>query len=136
MNRLLTERRFRIADSNGQEIGSASTLWLVLDLERRRPVRLPTTVVEHLQKLDLKPDPVRPAELVPPEEATLELGFTVRRSDVDLAGHANNTSFVEWAFEAVPDGVWKGCDLRELSIQFLAECHRGQNVRVTRSAPR
>jgi acyl-ACP thioesterase len=65
---------------------------------------------------------------VPPEDATLELGFTVRRSDVDLARHANNTSFVEWAFEAVPDGVWKGCDLRELSIQFLAECRRGQIV--------
>ena len=30
--------------------------------------------------------------------------------------------------EAVPDGVWKGCDLREFSIQFLAECRRGQIV--------
>ncbi len=128
MNRLLTERRFRIMDSSCQEIGSASTLWLVLDLERRRPVRLPTMVVEHLRKLDLAPDPVRPTELVSPEGATLELAFTVRRSDVDLAGHANNTSFVEWIVEAVPDEVWRTCELFGLEIQFLAECRRGQTV--------
>jgi medium-chain acyl-[acyl-carrier-protein] hydrolase len=128
MNRLLTERRFRIVDSSGQESGRASTLWLVLDLERRRPVRLPAHVVENLQKLGLAPDPNRPDELAPPDTITSELGFSVRRSDVDLAGHANNTSFVEWVVEAVPDQVWSACNLSDLSIQFLAECRRGQTV--------
>jgi acyl-ACP thioesterase len=128
MNRLLTERRFRILDSTDREIGAATTLWLVLDLDRRRPVRLPPQVVERLQALDLEPEPVRPPEIVPADAATLELAFTVRRSDVDLAGHANNTSFVEWAVEAVPDEVWRAGDLLELEIQFLAECHRGQTV--------
>jgi acyl-ACP thioesterase len=104
----------------------------VLDLERRRPVRLPTQVVGRLQQLGLAPDPVRPDELEPPDAVDSELKFTVRRSDVDLAGHANNTSFVEWVVEAVPDEVWCGHDLAELSIQFLAECHRGQTV-VSRS---
>jgi medium-chain acyl-[acyl-carrier-protein] hydrolase len=96
--------------------------------ERRRPVRRPAQVADQLSKLELSPDPVRPQELVPPEDATSELAFTVRRSDVDLAGHANNTSFVEWIVEAVPDEVWTSCDLSELSIQFIAECRRGQTV--------
>jgi acyl-ACP thioesterase len=128
MNRLLTERRFRIVDSGQRELGTATTLWLVLDLERRRPVRLPAEVAGHLSVLGLSPDPSRPAELTAPENPTRELAFTVRRSDVDLAGHANNTSFVGWVVEAVPDEVWRGHDLAELSIQFLAECHRGQTV--------
>lgn len=128
MNRLLTERRFRILDADGDEMGSASTLWVVLDLERRRPVRLPPQVVEHLQELDLAPDPMRPDELIEPEDPNIELAFTVRRSDVDLAGHANNTSFVEWAVEAVPDEVWRASDPHEFEIQFLAECRRGQTV--------
>jgi medium-chain acyl-[acyl-carrier-protein] hydrolase len=132
MNRLFTERRFRILASTEREIGAASTLWLVLDLERRRPLRLPSQVVDRLQELGLAPDPVRPDELEPPDAADSELRFTVRRSDVDLAGHANNTSFVEWVVEAVPDEVWKAHDLAELSIQFLAECRRGQTV-VSRS---
>jgi medium-chain acyl-[acyl-carrier-protein] hydrolase len=128
MNRLITERRFRLLNATGGTLGEASTLWLILDLERRRPVRLPAQVADQLSKLELSPDPVRPQELVPPEDATSELAFTVRRSDVDLAGHANNTSFVEWIVEAVPDEVWTSCDLSELSIQFIAECRRGQTV--------
>ena len=128
MNRLLTERRFRMLDSTGHEIGSATTLWLVLDLERRRPVRLPVEVIEQLRRLDLAPDPVRADDLIAPDRPDVELAFTVRRSDVDLAGHANNTSFVEWAVEAVPDEVWRTCDPARLEIQFFAECHRGQTV--------
>jgi len=139
MNRLLTERRFRMLDSTGRELGAAATLWLVLDLERRRPVRLPPQVVGHLRDLDLAPDPMRPDELIEPEDPNIELAFTVRRSDVDLAGHANNTSFVEWAVEAVPDEVWRASDLHELAIQYLAECHRGQTVlsrsQLTRGEP-
>jgi acyl-ACP thioesterase len=134
MNRLLTERRFRVRDPNGNELGWASTLWLVMDLERRRPVRLPAEVVERLTKLGLAPDPVRPAELIPPVRPTEELAFAVRRSDVDLAGHANNTSVVEWVVEAVRDEVWENSDLARLEVQFLAECRRGQTVR-SRSRP-
>jgi len=128
MNRLLTERRFRLLNATGETIGEASTLWLILDLERRRPVRLPAQVVDQLSKLELSPDPVRLQDLKLPEGASLEVAFTVRRGDVDLAGHANNTSFVEWVVEAVPDEVWSNCDLSDLSIQFLAECRRGQTV--------
>jgi acyl-ACP thioesterase len=71
----------------------------------RRLIRLPAQAVERLQELDLEPDPARPAGLVPPKVATLELSFTVRRADVDLTGHTNNTGFAEWAMKAVPDEV-------------------------------
>jgi acyl-ACP thioesterase len=127
-NRLFTERRFEIVDSSERWIGAVSTLWLVLDLERRRPVRLPPQVTDRLGEHDLGPEPRRFEELDPPDPAEHELGFTVRRSDLDLAEHVNNTSYVEWAIEAVPDEVWGSCELAELEIQFLSECQHGQTV--------
>jgi len=57
-----------------------------------------------------------------------ELAFTVRRSDLDSAEHVNNTSYVEWAIEAVSDEVWSTAELAELEIQFVSECHQGQTV--------
>jgi acyl-ACP thioesterase len=63
-----------------------------------------------------------------PDPIERELEFTVRRSDLDLADHVNNTSYVEWAIEAVPDEVWGVADLAELEIHFLSECHHGQTV--------
>jgi len=131
-NRLFTERRFNVVDAADNSIGTASTLWLILDLERRRPVRLPAHVVERLGELGLGSEPRRFGDLVTPDPVDRELAFTVRRSDLDLADHVNNTSYVEWAVEAVPDVVWASHDLAELEIHYLSECHHGQTV-VSRS---
>ena len=127
-SRLFTERRFEVLDGSERRIAAASTLWLVLDLERRRPVRLPAFVSERLQEHRLGPEPRHFAELVAPDPADHEVAFTVRRTDLDLAEHVNNTSYVTWAIEAVPDEVWSTAELAELEIQFLSECHRGQTV--------
>jgi acyl-ACP thioesterase len=127
-SRLFTERRFEVLDGSELRIGSASTLWLVLDLERRRPVRLPPEISERLHEHELGDEPRRFGDLTAPEPAEIELAFTIRRSDLDLAAHVNNTSYVEWAIEAVPDEVWSNSDLTELEIHYLSECHHGQNV--------
>jgi acyl-ACP thioesterase len=128
MSRLFTERRFEVFDASDRRIGAASTLWLILDLERRRPVRLPAHVVERLGELGLGSEPRRFGDLVTPDPVDRELAFTVRRSDLDSAEHVNNTSYVEWAIEAVPDEVWSTAELAELEIQYVSECHRGQTV--------
>lgn len=127
-SRLVTERRFDVFDASGDRLGVVSTLWLVLDLERRRPVRLPARVTDRLQEHELGSEPRRFGDLPPPDSAVHELSFTVRRSDLDLAGHVNNTSYVEWAIEAVPDEVWNTSDLTGLEVHFLSECGYGQTV--------
>ena len=131
-NRLFTERRFDIFNSSDACIGKVSTLWLVLDLERRRPVRLPPQVTDRLKEHEIGPDPRKFDQLTEPSPIERELAFTVRRSDLDLADHVNNTSYVEWAIEAVPDEVWSSTEMAELEIHFLSECHHGQTV-VSRS---
>jgi medium-chain acyl-[acyl-carrier-protein] hydrolase len=127
-SRLFTERRFEVLDSSKRRIGTVSTLWLVLDLERRRPVRLPPQVLDRLHEHELGSEPRKFGDLVAPNPIQHELGFTVRRSDLDLAHHVNNTSYVEWAVEAVPDAAWSEKDLAELDIHYLSECHHGQTV--------
>lgn len=127
-NRLLTERRFEIADEEGGRLARAETLWLVLDLGQRRPVRFPAAILEALRRHDLGSKPVRPEPLAPPRPIDRSVEFTVRRSDLDLAGHVNNTSYVEWVLESVPDEVVGHCELRELDIAYTAECRRGESI--------
>jgi len=128
MNRLLVERRFAIFDASREQIGGVSSLWCALDLTRRRPIRLPEEVWGRMNEYEVGDDPARAGELTAPDPADLELGFTVRRSDLDSAEHVNNTSYVEWVIEAVPDEVWSTAELAELEIQFISECHQGQTV--------
>jgi len=128
MSRLLIERRFAIFDASDSQIGAVSTLWCVLDLTRRRPIRLPEEVWGRMEEYEIGNDPTRAGELSAPDPVDRELAFTVRRSDLDSAEHVNNTSYVEWAIEAVPDEVWSTSELTELEIQFVSECHQGQTV--------
>jgi acyl-ACP thioesterase len=132
MNRLLVERRFTIVGTDGRPFGGAVTLWLVLDLERRRPIRFPSEMADRMRQVEIGGVPVRPGELAVPEPVERELAFTIRRGDLDLVGHVNNTSYVGWAVEAVPDEVWETHDLAELEIRYLSECRHGQTV-VSRS---
>lgn len=127
-NRLFIERRFEVLDSTGELWASASTHWLVLDLERRRPVRLPAMVLEAMTSHEIGSTPLKPDRLDGPEIVDHERIFTVRRTDLDLADHVNNTSYIEWAIEAVPDEVWANQELAELQIGFLSECHHGQTI--------
>ncbi len=128
MSKLIVERRFALSTRDGDPIGTVSTWWVVLDLERRRPVRLPSEAWDRFREYEIGSVPTKPGKLALPNPPERELVFSVRRSDVDLSGHANNTSFVEWVIEAVPDEIWGDCDLTGLDIQFLAECHQGQTV--------
>jgi medium-chain acyl-[acyl-carrier-protein] hydrolase len=127
-SRLFTERRFEVFDGSDNRIGEVSTLWLVLDLVRRRPVRFPPLVLERLAEIEIGNELMRFTDLDAIDTAKNELAYTVRRSDLDLADHVNNTSYVEWAVEAVPDEVWATHDLAHLEIQYLSECHHGQTV--------
>jgi acyl-ACP thioesterase len=100
----------------------------MIDLEQRRAIRFPPYVAERLKRHELGTRPQRLNELVAPDTFDRQLAFTVRRTDLDLAGHVNNTSYIEWALEAVSDDVWDGCDLARLDVQFISECHHGQTI--------
>ncbi len=127
-SRLIVERHFEVLDSAGELSASASTFWLVLDLERRRPVRFPAVVLDAMSHHDIGSATIKPDRIEGPDQVDHQRVFTVRRSDLDLADHVNNTSYVGWAMEAVPDEVWENQRLVELQIDFLSECHQGQTI--------
>ncbi|MEM1271289.1 MAG: acyl-ACP thioesterase domain-containing protein [Bacteroidota bacterium] len=121
IERLLAYREFRIRDTEGAIIAEATSQWVLIDLERRRPVRVP----EHVEAL-LAGTPERDVagpspRLRPLKAATKTRAFPVRRFDVDINGHVNNARFAGWVVESVPDDVWTGKSLRTLDIQFKAE---------------
>lgn len=99
-NRLFIERRFEVLDPDSRVMATATTVWLVIDLKKRRPVRLPGAIAEAVERHEVGSRPMRPEKLDGPDPADREVVFTVRRSDLDLADHVNNTNYVEWAIEA------------------------------------
>ncbi|MCG8461185.1 MAG: thioesterase [Holophagales bacterium] len=128
-------RDFRLFLDSGPdavEVGAATSGWLLVDLERKRPVRRLLAELEAHH-----PDPPRRAldvafeRLSSPEDGDAEgQPFPLRRTDLDLNGHVNYGVLVGAVMEAVPDGLWQGADLEELDIEFRAEARPGDGLRT------
>jgi len=122
------ERRFRLLDGDGKVLGEAITLWLVMDLQRRRPVRLPEYVTATFGTLV---GPNRPSRLDPIpalERPELEQTLTVAYGDLDMVHHANNAAFVEWMVSCVAGSLWNTHDPATIEVNYLAECRLGDTI--------
>jgi len=119
--RLFALRDFEIRDKANQTVAAAVSAWLVLDVQKRRPVRI-GPFVERLKPLEgdhILPDDLD--KLPGLEYRTHEKKFVVRYRDLDINQHVNNVSFVEWLVESIPVRFLNASVLAELEINFLAE---------------
>jgi len=119
--RLFALRDFQLQDKHDQTVAAAVSAWLVLDVEKRRPVRI-GPFIEKLRPLEgqhILPDTLD--KLPGLEFRTHEKKFVVRYRDLDINQHVNNVSFVEWLVESIPIGVLNTSVLAELEINFMAE---------------
>jgi len=119
--RLFALRDFELQDKDNQAAAAAVSAWLVLDVQKRRPVRI-GPFVERLRPLEgehILPDTLD--KLPGLEFRTHEKKFVVRYRDLDINQHVNNVSFVEWLVESIPVRVLNTSVLAELEINFLAE---------------
>ena len=123
------ERDFIAEDADGRPLARATSRWAVADLAARRAMRLPEflrglPVGKPEAGLPLPPFVARAADAALLGERILE----VRRGDLDLVGHANNTRFVEWGMEAVPDEWLSTRVLAGLDIAYRQEALKGDAV--------
>ena len=118
------------ANRNGERpvLGRGTSVWLVLDLVRKRPIRV-TSVLSDIH-LPERPRALDDAftKLKPPARIDHEHHVRVRFSDLDLNRHVNNAYYAGWAAESVPEAVLHTCRLRSLELQFRAEATFGDVV--------
>jgi acyl-ACP thioesterase len=119
--RLFALRDFEIQNKENKVLAAAVSAWLVLDVKKRRPVRI-GPFVERLKPLEgehILPDTLD--KLPGLEFRTHKKKFVVRYRDLDINQHVNNASFVEWLLESIPIRILNTSVLAELEINFMAE---------------
>jgi len=124
-DRLYATREFLLHGQDGTVLARASSAWLLMHAERKRPVRLP----DFIKAINL-PERARPlaapAEtLKPPSRPGHAQRFRVRYSDLDLNAHVNNARYVEWVAESVTERILRRHQITSLDIQYRAETHFG-----------
>lgn len=129
ITRLYAFRDFELRDAAGGRLGAASSAWMLVDLKRRRPVRMPQeigafAVQDRPRALDIEVD----ERLAAPDRADAERLFRVRLSDLDMNRHVNNVNYVDWALETAPAEIRERHSLAELDVEFTAEAVMSDDI--------
>ncbi|MEM9665419.1 MAG: acyl-ACP thioesterase domain-containing protein [Bacteroidota bacterium] len=129
--RLYADRAFLLRDDDGHPLLHGLSAWLVFDLARRRPVRLPAEI-RALQFPDRALPVALPEDKLPlPEAPTHTASFEVRYSDLDVNRHTNNVRYLAWAIETLPKDLHTSHRLTEATLDFRAETVQGDRVDAT-----
>jgi len=132
--KLFAIRNFQIADKDNIPVVSARSAWLIVDMEKRRPLR-PQTLMEKMplnEGLDTLSDGAAALQ----ERKNL-LKISDRKAlytDVDFNGHVNNVRYIQWIEDSLDRQLLENADKMRLDINYLSEVMYGEEVELL-SAP-
>lgn len=130
LDRLFAIREVEARGLDGQVVARATTRWMVVDLERRRLIRLPEWVKQgYLPRTRrVVDDPFDP--LPRPEAPDQTRQLEVLRYQLDPNGHANATVYAGACLEGVPRELAAHSAVKSLELEFKKEAAWGDALRV------
>lgn len=111
-------RAYEVTDDNGNLVAQVDSIWALVNVASKRPMRPLPGMAEAYSAIDrnfFENEKVRINEI---EHYDNQISFTVPRRDIDTNHHCNNTKYIEYAMEVVPQEVYEGQQIEELEIVY------------------
>jgi len=120
-------RDYEVLNSKEEKIAIASSKWVLIDTQSGKVVKPKKEV---LDKFGIKPyhvfaDPLK--KLKEPEEFKSTFLYKALRRDIDTNKHVNNVKYLEIAYEALPEEIYKS-DFNIIEITYKHSCKLNEEV--------
>jgi medium-chain acyl-[acyl-carrier-protein] hydrolase len=120
-------RQFDILDAKGNLLISGLSSWVMMNFDSRKPVRLDRFISPDLMENQTPVDDDF-SRLSPFDDSDLEKRFNVRMQDIDFNNHVNNSVYIGWAVETVPQDVYATCTLKQVEVTYVGEIAYGHTI--------
>lgn len=135
--KLFAVRDYDISDAEDRPVVRGRSGWLILDIEKRRPLR-PQTAMESLPLnagVDSLPGSGAgnevPAGLIArPGAGSVRMTRSACYSDIDYNGHMNNTRYIQWIQDMLDPEILESARQIRLDINYLSEVRPGEAVEL------
>ncbi|GHV66093.1 acyl-ACP thioesterase [Spirochaetia bacterium] len=132
--KLFALRDYDIRDAEDRPVVRGRSGWIVLDIEKRRPLR-PQAIMEKLPLNDgINALTESPVSLDTRADYKRIGERQVRYSDIDYNGHVNNTRYIQWVQDLVEPGILETAARMRLDINYLSEVKFGETVELWSAA--
>ena len=121
-------RKYFLENENGELIGEGIATFLMINLKRRRLMRIPEDEYKlYGVKEDLE-DILEIEDIPKFEDGDLKKDFNVGYREIDTNFHVNNVNYLDWSMETLPKEVILKKYVSRVVINFLKECSYGDNI--------
>ena len=124
-------RKYEINDAQGNRIGNASSVWILINTDRRRPIRISKDMCEAYGIDDNNGNALEIEDIQDIDTIHEERSFQVRYSDIDTNMHVNNVKYVAWALETVPKDIVLDYKLKNIKVTYEKETTYGETIKVS-----
>lgn len=130
-NKFYAYRDFEIFDKNNELIGIATSKWVLLDIEKKSIAPLSEEMLKKYDPVDKQVFEKEPKyKIVEPKKYTNSCEYEIKRNIIDLNNHVHNISYLDIAYEALPEEVYKKADeLKNIEISYKKEMKYGEKIK-------
>ncbi len=114
------KREFQMLDTSGNLIAKASSLWVFLDIYKRRPIRIPSDIIQKYSIIDQKNFNNFSKIKIEGDLLLKSHDFMVVENDLDENNHVNNIKYIEWLFLGLAEKQ-KKYRIKKLAINYKRE---------------
>lgn len=129
--RAFTYRDYYVLDESGEVIATAASTWILMNIETRRPARIPEWIVQQMPAFPAEKDCLpRPATRLEtwPEEFGHEQSHRVGWYDLDFNWHLSNTHYLRLLLDSVPATFLRNHFPTRIQIHYKQEAQLEDTV--------
>ena len=124
-------RDFEIFKEN-IKIGTATSAWATVDINRRRPVN-PFKALDFPELSEHHALEISFDNIIEPENFDIEKEFNISYDALDLNGHVNNSNYISWAISTMPYDFIESHALVGFDIDYKKEATRENSKIVVKT---
>ncbi|CAM3011481.1 acyl-ACP thioesterase domain-containing protein [Paenibacillus sediminis] len=128
------QRDYLMLDEQQQETAKARSIWVLVDIEKRRIVR-PSALQQEVPYNTEKSLGEPPEKVAIPEELELRPAYsmTVKYSGIDINGHLNNARYADLCYDALTADELINLEAARFQITYVHEARLDDEIIVLRS---
>ncbi len=124
-----TYRDFEIYDEDNNLCIIATSKWVLINISTGRLIKIDENIISKYEIENKKVFYNAELDKISiPENFSNEIGYKVSRRDIDLNEHMHNLYYLDLAYEALPEEVYKRRPFNDIRIQYKREIKVGESI--------
>lgn len=127
-------RDYELYDEQGELIAVGLSQWMVLDIQKKRPVKMPEELMSERFETDKHVLDLHKKNLPKLDGENSILITIANLNDLDMNQHVNNVRYIDWLTGYNLSGELRGKKCTEIVIQYAAETKAGDKIYLASAA--